>query len=261
MSFFDHIEELRWHIFRSAAAIIVFGVTLFFMKDFVFNTVIFGPKNPDFITYRLLCQFSNYAGMGDALCIAPPAFNFITPNFGETFLTHMKVSALLGLICSFPYIFWEIWRFVKPGLYEKEQKLTRYVVLICSGLFLFGVAFGYFIIAPFAISFLAGYELPGVTALPALSSYISYLVMFTLPVGIVFEMPVAAHVLGQIGLISSKFLKDYRRHSIAIIVILAGIITPPDAFSQILIAIPLLALYEVSIQVVKRIERKKALED
>jgi sec-independent protein translocase protein TatC len=261
MSFFDHLEELRWHLIRSIAAILVLGVAAFLSKDFIFNEVIFGPKNPDFITYKVICQFSNFIGLGDRLCFYPGDFNFITPDMGELFLTHIKVSALLGFVGAFPYVFWEIWRFVRPGLYEKERKVTRFAVGICSFLFLLGVLFGYFVISPFAVSFLTGYELPGVEAMPALSSYLGYMVMFTLPVGIVFELPVAAHVLTQVGVLSSAFMKEYRRHAIVVIVILAGIITPPDAFSQILVAVPLLGLYEISIGVSKRVERRQAMEE
>jgi sec-independent protein translocase protein TatC len=178
---------------------------------------------------------------------------------GELFLTHMKVSALLGFVLAFPYIFWEIWRFIKPGLYDKERMAARYAVGICSVLFTFGVMFGYFVISPFAVSFLTGYQLPGVEPTPALGSYISYMVMFTLPTGIIFELPVAAYVLTKVGLISSNFMKEYRRHAIVVIVILAAIITPPDAFSQILIALPLLGLYEVSIYVAKKVEKQQTL--
>jgi sec-independent protein translocase protein TatC len=261
MSFFDHLEELRWHIFRSVIAIVVFGVALFLSKDFVFNTIIFGPRNPDFITYRVICNFSNGIGLGDNLCFYPKEFNLITPDMGELFLTHMKVSFLLGFVLAFPYIFWEFWGFIKPGLYEKERRVTRYAVGVCSVLFTLGVMFGYFVISPFAVSFLTGYELPGVESTPALGSYIGYMVMFTLPTGLVFELPVVAHVLTQVGVLSSNFLKNYRRHAIVILVALAAIITPPDAFSQILIAIPLVGLYEISIYVAKRVEKNKALEE
>ncbi|MFQ5445759.1 MAG: twin-arginine translocase subunit TatC [Saprospiraceae bacterium] len=261
MSFFDHLEELRWHIMRSAVAVVVIGIGAFLAKDFVFNTVIFGPKRADFITYRVLCNWSHGLGLGDVLCLAPPEFEFITPNFGEPFLTHIKVSFMLGIVCSIPYIFWEIWRFIKPGLYDKEQRLTRYAVGICSFLFLFGMCFGYFVISPFAISFLAGYNLPGVKPFPALGSYINYMVMLTLPVGLVFELPVAAHVLAQLGLVSSSMMKSYRKHAVVIIVILSSVITPPDVFSQILISVPLIFLYEVSIAIARRVEKKQmALE-
>jgi len=261
MSFFDHLEELRWHIMRSVLAILAFAIVIFLSKDFVFNTIIFGPRSPDFITYRVICNFSNLIGMGESLCFFPKEFNLITPDMGELFLTHMKVSFILGFVLAFPYIFWEVWRFIKPGLYEKEKKVTRYAVGVCSVLFTLGVMFGYYVISPFAISFLTGYQLPGVEATPALGSYIGYMVMFTLPTGIVFELPVAAQVLTQVGVLSSAFLKQYRRHAIVILVALAAIITPPDAFSQILIALPLVGLYEISIYVAKRVEKQQALEE
>ncbi|MBK9018400.1 MAG: twin-arginine translocase subunit TatC [Saprospiraceae bacterium] len=261
MTFFDHLEELRWHIFRSALAILVVALALFFMEDVVFNKIIFGPRYPDFITYRLICEFSNYIGLGDGLCFYPKEFHLITPDMGELFLTHIKISFLLGLVAAMPYIFWEAWRFIKPGLYEKEQNASRFAVLICSFLFSLGVLFGYFVISPFAISFLTGYELPGVESTPALSSYISYMLMFTMPTGLIFQLPVAAHVLAKIGLVSSSLMRQYRRHAIVVIVIVAAIITPPDAFSQILIALPLLGLYEISIAVVKKVEKQKAMEE
>jgi sec-independent protein translocase protein TatC len=261
MTFFDHIEELRWHIMRSVAVILVFAVALFFMEDIVFTQIVFGPRSPEFITYRVVCNFSNAIGMGDQLCFYPKPFELITPDMGELFLTHMKISFLLGLVLAIPFIFWEVWRFVSPGLYEKERKASRGAVLICSFLFLMGVLFGYFVISPFAISFLTGYELPGVKSTPALGSYISYMLMFTMPTGLVFQLPVAAHVLTQIGLISSSFLRQYRRHAAVIIVIVAAIITPPDAFSQILVSLPLFGLYEISIVVSKRVEKRKAMEE
>ena len=261
MTFFDHLEELRWHIFRSALAILVVAMALFFMEDVVFNNIIFGPRYPDFITYRLICDLSNYIGLGDGLCFYPKEFHLITPDMGELFLTHIKISFLLGLVAAMPYIFWEAWRFIKPGLYEKEQNASRFAVLICSFLFSLGVLFGYFVISPFAISFLTGYELPGVESTPALSSYISYMLMFTMPTGLIFQLPVAAHVLAKIGLVSSSLMRQYRRHAIVVIVIVAAIITPPDAFSQILIALPLLGLYEISITVVKKVEKQKAMEE
>lgn len=257
MSFFDHLEELRWHIFRSVVAVFVIGIAVFIAKDFVFNTVIFGPKQPDFITYILLCRFSHWANIGETLCIAPPDFQFVTPNFGEPFLVHIQVSLVLGVIGAIPFIFWEIWKFVKPGLYERERQLTRYAVGICSSLFLLGVLFGYYIVAPFAVSFLAGYNLPGVTPFPSLSSYIGYMVMLTMPTGLIFELPVAVYVLTKLGIVSSAFMKSYRRHAAVVIVIVAAIITPPDVFSQVLISVPLILLYEVSITIAKRVEKQE----
>jgi len=258
MTFFDHLEELRWHIIRSLAVVVALGVVLFFMKDFVFRRIVFGPLQPDFITYGLICKFSNAIGMGDQLCFFPKKIQLITPDMGELFLTHMKISFLLGLIFAIPYVFWEVWRFISPGLYEKERKASRGAVLICSALFMMGALFGYFVISPFAITFLTGYELPDVESTPALDSYISYMLMFTLPTGLIFQLPVAAHVLTNIGVLTSSALKEYRRHAAVAIVVVAAIITPPDAFSQILVSLPLFALYEISIVVSKRVEKRKA---
>ena len=260
MSFLDHLEELRWHIIRAAASIFVFAIVAFLAKDFVFNQIVFAPKFPEFITYRVICNFSNTVGMGDALCFFPPDFTFITPIFGELFIQHIKVSVMLGIIASFPYIFWEIWRFIKPGLYVKEQKAARGMVTICSGLFLTGVLFGYFIISPFAITFLAGYEIEGVVAMPALSSYINYMTMFTLPVGIVFELPIVVFFLSKIGLVTPEFMKSYRRHAVILILILAAIITPPDVVTQVLVGMPLYVLYEISIIISRRVVNKQKQE-
>ena len=260
MSFLDHLEELRWHIIRAAASIFVFAIAAFLAKDFVFNQIVFAPKYPEFVTYRVICNFSNAVGMGEALCFFPPDFTFITPIFGELFIQHIKVSVMLGIIVSFPYIFWEIWRFIKPGLYVAEQKAARGMVTICSGLFLTGVLFGYYIISPFAITFLAGYEIEGVVAMPALSSYINYMTMFTLPVGIVFELPIVVFFLSKIGLVTPEFMKSYRRHAVILILILAAIITPPDVITQVLVGMPLYVLYEISIIISRRVVNKQKQE-
>ena len=167
---------------------------------------------------------------------------------------------MIGIVVSFPYIFWEIWRFIKPGLYVKEQKAARGMVTICSGLFLTGVLFGYYIISPFAITFLAGYEIEGVVAMPALSSYINYMTMFTLPVGIVFELPIVVFFLSKIGLVTPEFMKSYRRHAVILILILAAIITPPDVITQVLVGMPLYVLYEISIVISRRVVNKQKQE-
>lgn len=260
MSFLDHLEELRWHIIRAAASVFVFGVVAFMAKDFVFKYIVFAPKSPDFITYSVICKLSNLAGMGDTMCMQPPEFGFVTPIFGELFIQHIKVSFMLGIVASFPYIFWEIWRFISPGLYEKEQKAARGMVAICSSLFLTGVLFGYFVISPFAITFLAGYEIEGVTAMPALASYINYMTMFTLPVGIIFELPIVVFFLSKVGLVTPEFMKSYRRHAAIIILILAAIITPPDVVTQILVGMPLYVLYEISIVISRRVIKKQEKE-
>ncbi|MFN0034140.1 MAG: twin-arginine translocase subunit TatC [Saprospiraceae bacterium] len=257
MSFFDHLAELRGHILRAVLAIAVIGIVCFVNKDFIFGTLVFGPSRADFPTYQIICRFSNWVGAGDSMCFTPPAFKLITRQFGEVLMQHLYVSFWLGVIGAFPFIFWEIWKFVRPGLHEKEQKAVRGIVAVCTFLFLLGVLFGYYVIAPFSISFLAGYTLEGVEVAPTLDSYVTYMTMFTLPTGLVFEMPVMAYFFAKIGLIGPAFLRSHRRHAVVIILIVAALITPPDVVSQILVAMPLFALYEASIMVVARVQRNR----
>ena len=173
-------------------------------------------------------------------------------------MQHLYVSFWLGVIGAFPYIFWQFWKFISPGLLEQEQKAIRGVVFICSFLFLLGVCFGYFVIAPFSISFLASYTVSGLVVAPTLDSYVTYMTMFTLPTGLIFEMPVVAYFLAKIGIVGASFLRAYRRHAIVVILIIAAIITPPDVVSQTLVSIPLWGLYEISILVGARVQRKRA---
>jgi sec-independent protein translocase protein TatC len=257
MSFFDHISELRTHILRSAIAIAVVGVIAFINKDFVFNTIIFGPRSADFPTYKILCDASQMMGLGEAMCFTPPKFDLITRQLGEVLMQIIYVSFWLGVIGAFPFIFWEIWKFVSPGLHEHERRAVRGVVFVCTFLFLLGVAFGYYVIAPFSISFLAGYTLEGLEVAPTLDSYVTYMTMFTIPTGFIFQMPVAAYFFARMGLIGAAFLREYRRHAIVVILIVAAIITPPDVVSQTLVAIPLMVLYEISIMVVARVQKQR----
>ncbi|HQU95869.1 MAG: twin-arginine translocase subunit TatC [Saprospiraceae bacterium] len=251
MTFFEHLEALRWHIIRAFVGIAIVAVFIFFQKDFIFKTVIFGPRNPDFFTYRLFCSF------GEMMCIQPTHFEVITRDLAEKFTSHLTVSLILGLIVAFPYVFWEFWRFVKPGLYSNEKKSARGIVLICSVLFVAGVLFGYYFIAPFALSFLAGYELADTLATPTLNSYINYMIMFTLPVGIVFEMPVVSFFLTRVGILTPRMMRTGRRYAVIIILIVAAILTPsPDVISQMILATPLYVLYEMSIAVSARVSKK-----
>lgn len=258
MSFFDHINELRKHILRAVGAIFAVGIIAFINKDFVFKTLLFGPKDPNFPTYRTLCWASEKMGLGQAMCFTPPKFEIITRELGEVLMQHLYLSFWLGVVGAFPFIFWEFWRFISPGLYEKERKAVRGVVGICSFLFVLGVLFGYYVIAPFSISFLASYTVEGIVQVsPTLDSYTTYMTMFTIPTGLIFEMPVVAYFVAKIGLLGATFLRNYRRHAVVIILIVAAIITPPDVVSQTLVAIPLYLLYEVSIVVVSRVQKSR----
>ncbi len=253
MPFFDHLEELRWHLIRSLLSIVIFGVIIFIFKEFVFGTIIFGPRSESFLTYRLFCQMSEHT------CMSPPEFEMIATKVGERFLTHLKVSFWLGFILSFPYIFWEFWRFISPGLLDSEKKAAKGIVFSCSFLFFLGVAFGYFIITPFGLKFLTEYTLSSqeiVTESSSLTSYVGYLTNFTIPSGMLFQMPIAVYILSRIGLLTPDLMKKYRRHALVGIIVLAAIITPPEVVTQILIAIPIFLLYEFSIMISRRAAKK-----
>ena len=257
MSFFEHIEELRWHLLRAALSVLVVTVVVFLLKNFVFQYVILGPTSPDFITYRLFCEYA------PQFCFYPEHLQIITRDIQEQFLSHIKVSLWLGFIVAFPYILFEVWRFIRPGLYKKEIVAARGMVFVCSFLFLAGVSFGYFIITPIAVTFLSSYSVsPDIANTTTLAALVNSITMFTIPVGLIFETPVILYFLAKIGLVSSAFLIQYRKHSFVFIIILAAIITPsPDVFSQMLVAIPLYLLYEVSIIVVKRIDKERAAKE
>lgn len=252
MSFLDHLEELRWHLVRSVLSIVVFGTITFLAKDFVFKSVILAPKEKTFATYKFFCS------LGETFCFFPKPFDLTTIALGEQFFVHLKVSFFLGLMLSFPYIFWEIWRFIKPGLYPKERNAARGIVFICSFLFFSGVLFGYYVISPFAISFLASYNVGAVNT-TTLDSFVSYMTMFTLPTGLVFELPIVVYFLAKVGLVGPSFMRQYRRHAVIVILVVASIITPPDVVTQFLIGLPLYGLYEISILIAARVEKNNQI--
>ncbi|WP_035455499.1 twin-arginine translocase subunit TatC [Algoriphagus terrigena] len=260
MSFLDHLEALRFHILRSVAAILILSVAAFMAKDIVFGMIILGPSKVDFFTYRILCELSNYLGVS-ALCIDELPFTIQSRQMTGQFTMHMTSSFVVGFIVAFPYVFWEIWRFISPGLYDKEANAARGAVLFVSFLFLTGAAFGYFILSPLSINFLANYQLdPTILNEFDITSYVTTLTMLVLASAIMFQLPVVIYFLSMSGLVTSRMLKDYRRHSIVVILIVSAIITPPDVISQLLIAMPILVLYEVGIGIAKRLEKKRAIK-
>jgi sec-independent protein translocase protein TatC len=258
MSFLDHLEALRWHVVRSAAAILIFTIIAFLAKSIVFGIIILGPSKVDFITYRLFCDLGNYLGV-DALCIQELPFTLQSREMTSQFSMHMTSSMVVGFIVAFPYIFWEVWRFISPGLYDKERNAARGAVFFVSFLFFSGASFGYFVLAPLSINFLANYQLDATIVNEFdISSYISTLTMLVLASAIMFQLPVVVYFLSKSGLVTSKMLISYRRHSIVVILIISAIITPPDVISQVLIAMPILVLYEAGILIAKRLEKEKA---
>lgn len=256
MSFVDHLEELRWHIIRSLASILIFAVAAFLAKGFVFHDIILAPSRPDFLSYRFMCDVGQWIG-SDVLCIEDLGFTIQSRQMSGQFSMHIMVSLVLGLACAFPYAFWEIWRFVKPGLYPQEQQSSRGAVFWVSILFAMGLLFGYYVVSPISINFLAGYQVdPSILNEFDLTSYISTLTTLCLACALMFELPVIVYFFTKAGLLSPEVMKLYRRHAVVVILIVAAVITPPDVISQLIISIPLIILYEVSISVSRRIIKR-----
>lgn len=260
MSFLDHVEELRWHLVRSAAAILLFAIVAFVMKDFIFDTVIFAPKDAEFITYRFFCEVSKMFGT-DGLCIDDIPFNFQSLAMAEQFSVHIWTSITVGFIIAFPFIIWEFWKFISPGLYEKERKGALYFIIISSILFFLGVLFGYYLVTPLSVNFLGNYSVSDMVERNiTIGSYISLVRSSALASGLIFELPIVMFFLTKMGLVTPDFLKKYRKHALVVVLILAAIITPPDIISQVIVGIPIMILYEVSIYISKMVmepERKK----
>ncbi|MCK4407940.1 MAG: twin-arginine translocase subunit TatC [Bacteroidales bacterium] len=260
MSFWEHLEELRWHLIRSIVVIIVLAIVAFFCRHIIFDYIILAPKDSDFITNRLLCRLADFLSV-KALCIDSLSLKIINIKMSGQFLTHMYVSIVAGFIVAFPYIIFEIWSFIKPALHIKEKKYTSGAVIISSLLFIVGILFSYFLIVPLTVNFLGTYQVSEyVQNLVSLSSYISTVVSVTFGVGVVFELPIFVYFFTKVGIVTPSFLRKNRKYMLVIILILSAIITPPDVFSQILVCIPLFGLYELSIYISEKIYKKRELE-
>lgn len=257
LSFLEHLEELRWHLVRSILAMMVFAIAAFIFKDFIFNQVILAPKSPEFFTNRMFCAFGEMVNI-QKLCINSNPFQVINTQMAGQFMTHMMISIIVGIIVAFPYIFYELWRFLRPALYSKEKQHARGAVFFSSVLFLLGILFGYYLITPLSVNFLGSYSVSEeVVSMINLRSYISTVASVSLASGIIFELPVLVYFLTKIGLITPEFLKKYRRHSIVVILTLSAIITPPDIFSQVMVCFPLIFLYEIGISISRNIIKKE----
>jgi sec-independent protein translocase protein TatC len=258
MSFLEHLEELRWHIIRSVLAIVVFMVVAFVFKSFIFDNIILAPKSPGFWTNRMLCNLGQALLHNDALCINTKPLSLINIKMSGQLTTHIAVSMVAGVILAFPVILWEFWKFFKPALKDNEAKHARGAVSAASLLFFTGVLFGYYMLSPLSVHFLSSYEIsPEVTNEINIRSYIGTLSSICLATGLVFELPIISFFLTKVGIVTPSFLRRYRKHAIVVIFILSAIITPPDVFSQTLVAIPLLMLYEVSIIISGRVMKQK----
>ena len=260
MSFLEHLEELRWHIIRSVIAIFVLMIIAFMFKNVIFDKIILAPRSPEFFTNRVLCRLGEIVHI-NALCINTDPALLISIKMAGQITTHITVALVAGLILAFPYVLYEFWKFFRPALHNNEQQVAKGGVFVTSMLFFMGVPFGYFALAPLSIHFLTTYEVsPEVVNQINIRSYIGTITSICLATGLIFELPVITFFLTKVGLITPDFLKKYRKHAILIIVVVAAIITPPDVFSQMLVCIPLLILYEVGITISKRVVKQKEMK-
>ncbi|UNY97607.1 twin-arginine translocase subunit TatC [Zhouia spongiae] len=257
MSFLDHLEELRWHLIRSTAAILIIAIIAFFAKHFIFDVIILGPKKPEFITYRFFCDIARTLGLNESFCEGPQ-FRIQSRTMAGQFSAHMWTSIWAGIILGFPYILYELWKFISPGLYENERKHAKGFIFVASLLFFTGVLFGYYIISPLSVNFLANYTVSKEVFNDIdLASYISTVRSSVLACGIIFELPILIFFLTKIGVVTPEFLKKYRKISLVIVLILSALITPPDVASQIIVAIPIAILYEASIIISKIVLKRE----
>ena len=262
MSFLDHLEELRWHIIRSAIAIVIFMIAAFIAAPWIFDNIIFAPAKVDFPTFRWMCEFGTWAGAPEALCVDKINFKLQSRYMTGQFTMQFTAAFVIGLIIAFPYVFWEIWRFVKPGLYSRERRYSRGAVVAVSFLFILGVLFGYYILCPMSIWFFSNYTISDVISNEFdITSYVQTVVALVFGSGLLFQLPVVMYFLSRIGIVTPAFLRKYRRHAVVIILIVAALITPPDPLSQTIISVPLYLLYEVSILVSVVVYRQRQKEE
>lgn len=262
MSFLDHLEELRWHIVRSISAIMIFMVLAFFFTPWIFQNIIFAPGDVSFPTFRWLCDLGHLTGAVDTLCAKPFPFKIQSRYMTGQFTMQVLAAFVIGFIISFPYVFWEIWRFIKPGLKLSERKNSSGAVFAVSFLFLLGISFGYFILCPMMTWFFASYSISDkIVNEFDITSYVSTFIALVFGSGLLFQLPVVVYFMTKVGLLTPKFMRTYRRHAIIVILIIGAIVTPPDPLSQVLISFPLFLLYEISIFISAYVVRQKRKEE
>lgn len=262
MTFLDHLEELRWHIIRALFAVVILTIVAFINAPWIFHNVIFAVARPDFIFFDWMCSLGKIVGSEETMCVTEIPFKIQSRQMTGQFSMHIASSLFLGVTTAFPYIAWEFWRFIKPGLVTKERKFSRGAVFFISVLFFAGVSFGYFIMSPLAVYFLANYQISDMIQNEFdITSYVSTFITLVFGSGLLFQLPVVVYFLTKIGMLTPAFMRKYRKHAIVIILIVAAIITPPDPFSQTLIGIPLFILYEFSILISAMVLRRQAKED
>ncbi|HNP96533.1 MAG TPA: twin-arginine translocase subunit TatC [Cyclobacteriaceae bacterium] len=262
MSFLDHLEELRWHVVRSIVAIFVFMIVAFLAGQWIFDNIVFAPARIDFVTFRYLCKIGHALNMVESLCVEIIPFKVQSRFMTGQFTMHLTAAFVLGFILAFPYVFWELWSFITPGLHIKERKNSKWAVISVSFLFLLGIGFGYFIMSPLAVWFLSSYSISDMISNEFdITSYVSTITALVFGSGLLFQLPVVVYFLSQIGIVTPSLMRQYRRHALVGILILGAIITPPDPLSQSLISLPLYLLYEFSILISAMVLRRKKREE
>ena len=262
MSFLDHLEELRWHLIRSVLAIVIIACGAMLMSDFIFNTVLFGPKSMDFPTYKFFCEISTFIGIDSDFCADELPFIIQSREMAGQFSAFIWTSIWAGFILGFPYVLYEMWKFISPGLHPNERKHSRGFIFAASLLFFSGTLFGYYLVAPLSINFLVSFSVSNqVSNEIDLASYIATVRTSVIACGLIFELPIIVYFLTKVGLVTPEILKKYRKISLVVVLILSAVITPPDVTSQIMVAFPILLLYQISISISKRVLKNEAKKE
>ncbi|MBD1363553.1 twin-arginine translocase subunit TatC [Mucilaginibacter sp. ZT4R22] len=258
MSFFDHLEALRWHLIRAAIAIVIFTIGAFYFYNFIFDTIILGPSRTDFWTYRMLCKLGDLLGKS-GFCIDKINIKLINTEMAGQFTLQINSCLLIGVMLGFPYLLYEVWLFVKPALHEKERKAATGFVFYATFLFVLGILFGYYVITPESINFLSGFTVSDkIENYFDIDSYLSSVATLTLATGIVFQLPILVYILSSLGILTPKFMRSGRRYAVVAILVISAVITPtPDMMTMTIVSIPLFVLYEVGIVVAGVVEKRK----
>ena len=255
LSFLGHLEELRWRLVKAVIAILIVGIVVFIFRQTIIDVLFIRLKDGDFPTFRMACN-------AFGICFEDVEIRFQNTALAGQFGTSIKMAFIGGFIGAFPFVFYQLWGFIKPGLKDKEKKSFRGVTWFITVLFFIGILFGYFVIAPLTVNFLGNFLLTANAKNDLIiSDFISTILSTIILTGVIFLLPVFILIFSKIGILTSAFLKKYRKHSIVGVLLVAAIITPPDVFTQIIVTIPIMLLYEFGIVIAKRIEKKKRLEE
>ena len=262
MSFLNHLEELRWLLVRSCIAILITSVVAVFFNEFIFDVIIFGPKQGDFVTYQFFCNVATKLDLDRSFCENELPFVIQNRTMDGQLSVMIWTCITAGFIMAFPVILWEFWKFIRPALYQNERKYAKLFIFISSILFFLGVVFGYFVLVPLSINFLANFTISSVVENQIdINSYIGLVKTTSLATGLVFELPIVIFFLTYLGLITDSFLREYRRYAYVLILIVAAVVTPPDVISQLIVSFPLVILYECSIVVAKVITKRNVQKE